>query len=85
MFNSDIAIHAKEMEYYLELSKFGKLGAWILNGLGADIDRLEDLIGEAPILKSKRKLTEEDLEIIEMAKELNLTYTITNNGVKIIP
>ncbi len=84
MYNSDIAVHAKEMEYYLELSKFAKLGAWILNGLGADIDRLEDLIGEAPVLKSERKLTEEDLEIIEMAKELNLTYTITNNGVKII-
>ena len=30
------------------MSKFARLGQWVLNGLGADIDNIEALIGEYP-------------------------------------
>lgn len=84
MFNSDIAVYVKQVNYYEDMSKFARLGLWIIQCLGGDIDDIESLIGEYPTLQIKRELTEDDLEIIEMAKELNLKYTITNNGVKII-
>lgn len=83
MYNSDIAIYSKQMDYYLEISKFGKLAAWILNSLGADIDNIEDLIGEPPELGGDRELTQDDLDLIGYAKQNNLNYKITNKGIKI--
>lgn len=87
MYNSDIAVYSKEIDYYLDISKFAKLGMWIAQLLGSEIDDaqefIESLIGEVPTLQEKRQLTEDDLELIEFAKKNNLNYKITNKGIKI--
>lgn len=73
--------------YYEDMSKFASLGMWVLNGLGADIDNIEKLIGEYPSIndnkKIDRELTEEDLNWIEFAKKNNLQYKITEEGIKL--
>lgn len=88
MYNSDIAVYSKEIDYYLDISKFAKLGMWIAQLLGSEIDDaqefIESLIGEVPTLQEKRQLTEDELELIEFAKKNNLNYKITNKGIKII-
>ena len=83
--DSDFLRWQNELKYYEDMSKFAKLTAWLLNSFGGEIDNLEDLIGEAPMLESniERELTEEDQEIIEMCKTNNLNYKITNTGIKI--
>ena len=83
MFNSDIAVYIKQVEYYEDMSKFAKLGLWIIQCLGGDIEDIESLIGEYPTLQIKRELAEDELELIEFAKENGLKYKITNNGIKI--
>lgn len=83
MFNSDVAVYVKQMNYYEDMSKFAKLGLWIIQCLGGDIEDIETLIGEAPSMDDKRELTEEDLELIEFAKENGFTYKITSKGIKI--
>lgn len=83
MFNSDVAVYVKQMNYYEDMSKFAKLGLWIIQCLGGDIEDIETLIGEAPSIEYKRELTEEDLELIEFAKENGLSYKITSKGIKI--
>lgn len=83
MFNSDVAVYVKQMNYYEDMSKFAKLGLWIIQCLGGDIEDIETLIGEAPSMDNKRQLTEEDLELIEFAKENGFTYKITSKGIKI--
>ena len=40
------------------------MGLWIIQCLGGDIDDIESLIGEYPVLESKRKLTETVINII---------------------
>ena len=46
------------------MSKFARLGQWVLNGLGAGINDIEDLIGEYPKLNNikevVRELTEDE-------------------------
>ena len=73
--------------YYEDMTKFANLGMWILNGLGADIDNIEDLIGECPQLEEAkevvRELTEEDKNWIEFAKASGQKYTITENGIRL--
>ncbi len=87
MYNGDIAVYLKKIDYYLDISKFAKLGLWIAQLLGSEIDDaqefIESLIGEVPTLQENRKLTEDDLELIEFAKKNNLNYKITNKGIKI--
>ena len=83
MFNSDIAVYVKQVNYYEDMSKFAKLGLWIIQCLGGDIDDIESLIGEYPTLQNKRELTQDDLELIEFAKQNGLKYKITNTGIKI--
>ena len=83
MFNSDVAVYVKQMNYYEDMSKFAKLGLWIIQCLGGDIEDIETLIGEAPSMDNKRQLTEEDLELIEFAKENGFNYKVTNKGIKI--
>ena len=87
MYNSDIAVYVKHLEYYEDISKFAKLGLWIAQLLGAEIDDaqefIESIIGEVPTLQEKRQLTEDDLELIKFAKKNNLNYKITNKGIKI--
>ena len=85
MFNSDIAVYFKQVNYYEDMSKFAKLGLWIIQCLGGDVDDIESLIGEYPILhnNNKRELTQDDLELIELAKQNGLKYKITNTGIKI--
>lgn len=83
MFNSDVAVYVKQMNYYEDMSKFAKLGLWIIQCLGGDIEDIETLIGEAPSLNDKRELTEEDLELIEFAKENGFSYKVTSKGIKI--
>lgn len=83
MFNSDVAVYVKQMNYYEDMSKFAKLGLWIIQCLGGDIEDIETLIGEAPSMDNKRQLTEEDLELIEFAKENGFTYKVTSKGIKI--
>lgn len=83
MFNSDVAVYVKQMNYYEDMSKFAKLGLWIIQCLGGDIEDIETLIGEAPSLNDKRELTEEDLELIEFAKENGFNYKVTSKGIKI--
>ena len=60
---------------------------WILNGLGADIDNIEKLIGEYPQLEEAkevaRELTEEDENWIEFAKASGQKYTITESGIRL--
>ena len=83
MFNSDVAVYVKQMNYYEDMSKFAKLGLWIIQCLGGDIEDIETLIGEAPSLNNKRELNEEDLELIEFAKENGFNYKVTSKGIKI--
>ena len=83
MFNSDIVVYFKQVNYYEDMSKFAKLGLWIIQLLGGDIDDIETLIGEYPTLQNKRELTEDDLEIIEFAENNGLNYKITSKGIKI--
>ncbi len=83
MFNSDVAVYVKQMNYYEDMSKFAKLGLWIIQCLGGDIEDIETLIGEAPSMDNKRQLTEEDLELIEFAKENGFNYKVTSKGIKI--
>ena len=83
MFNSDVAVYVKQMNYYEDMSKFAKLGLWIIQCLGGDIEDIETLIGEAPSMDDKRELTEEDLELIEFAKENGFNYKVTSKGIKI--
>ena len=74
------------------MTKFANLGIWVLNGLGANIDNIEDLIGQYPQLDQVkevvRELTEEEKNWIEFAKSSGKKYTITNvkkNGEDILP
>lgn len=86
MYNSNLAVYAKEMAYYEDMSKFANLGLWIIQILGGQVDNIQDLIGEVPSLNSsvtKKELTEEDLEIISFCKENGLKYRFTNQGIKI--
>ncbi|WP_434796624.1 hypothetical protein [Terrisporobacter vanillatitrophus] len=83
MFDSDIAVYVKQINYYENMSKFAKLGMWIIQCLGGDIDDIEVLIGEAPSLEAKRELTQDDLELIEFARTNSLKYKVTNKGIKI--
>ena len=73
--------------YYEDMTKFANLGVWILNGLGADIDNIEKLIGEYPQLEEAkevvRELTEEDENWIEFAKASGQKYTITESGIRL--
>ena len=69
------------------MTKFANLGMWILNGLGADIDGIEKLIGEYPQLDEAkeivRELTEEDKKWIEFAKASGQKYVITESGIRL--
>ena len=69
------------------MTKFANLGVWVLNGLGADIDNIEKLIGEYPKPEETkevvRELTEEDKKWIEFAKASGQKYTITENGIRL--
>ena len=74
-------------EYYEDMTKFAKLGMWILNGLGADIDNIDKLIGEYPQLEEVREvvreLTEEDKNWIEFAKASGQKSAITESGIRL--
>ena len=72
MFNSDIAVYFKQVNYYEDMSKFAKLGLWIIQCLGGDVDDIESLIGEYPTLQNKRELTQDDLELIDNNRVINL-------------
>jgi hypothetical protein len=69
------------------MTKFANLGMWVLNGLGANIDNVEDLIGQYPVFKEVkevvRELTEEDKNWIEFAKSSGKKYTITSDGIRL--
>lgn len=84
MSQSEDAVLYKKIAYHEDLSKFAKLGQWIIKILcGEDIE-LDQLIGDIPgIEKIKKELTEEEKELIELAKEAGLKYKITSQGVKI--
>ena len=73
--------------YYEDMSKFASLGMWVLNGLGADIDNIENLIGKYPkfesIKETIRELTEDDKTWIEFAKKSGKEYTITEDGIRL--
>lgn len=73
----------KKNNYYEDMTKFGQLGLWILTSMGAKDIALEDLIGDIPTNKTKIELTEEEKELIDIAKQTGLRYKITPNGVKI--
>lgn len=84
--NSSFLKFYNKKTYYEDMSKIANLGVWILNALGGEIESIEELIGEYPDIDDdiKRNLNETDLEMIELAKELNLNYKITSTGIKII-
>lgn len=69
------------------MSKFARLGQWVLNGLGADIENIEDLIGEYPQLDNTkevvRELTEDEKQWVEFAKASGKKYTITDEGIRL--
>ena len=69
------------------MAKYANLGIWVLNGLGADISNVEDLIGKYPSLNTEkeviRELTEEEKNWIEFAKSSGKKYTITNDGIRL--
>ena len=58
------------------MSKFARLGQWVLNGLGADIENIEDLIGEYPQFDNTkevvRELTEDEIRksIVDMKRTI---------------
>lgn len=83
MYYSKEAIYYKKVENYTELSRFATLGLWIIQMVGGDKEKIEDLIGEYPSLEADRELTQEDLEIIEMCKKNNLNYKVTDKGIKV--
>lgn len=85
--NSSFLKFYNKKTYYEDFSKYANLGIWILNGIGgAEIETIEELIGEYPNIDddTERSLNEADLEMIELAKELNLNYKITSNGIKLM-
>ena len=69
------------------MAKFANLGVWVLNGLGANIDNIEDLIGKYPALEEVkevvRELTEEEKSWVEFAKASGKKYIITNDGIRL--
>lgn len=84
MAQSEDAILFKRISYHEDLTKFAKLGMWVLTALGAKDLTIEDLIGDIPGLEKKEKdLTQEEKELIELAKQTGLKYKITSQGVKI--
>lgn len=84
MAQGEDAILFKNIAYYEDLSKFGKLGQWILSMLCKEEIELDQLIGEMPGTdKIKKELTEEEEELIQLAKSTGLKYKITSQGVKI--
>lgn len=84
MCSSEDAILFKKIAYHEDLTKFAKLGMWVLMALGAKDLTIEDLIGDIPGLEKKEKdLTQEEKELIELAKQTGLKYKITFQGVKI--
>lgn len=84
--NSSFLKFYNRKTYYEDMSKIANLGVWILNALGGEIESIEELIGEYPSIDDdvERNLNEADLEMIELAKELNLNYKITSNGIKLM-
>lgn len=84
MAQGEDAIFFKRISYHEDLTKFAKLGMWVLTALGAKDLTIEDLIGDIPGLEKKEKdLTQEEKELIELAKQTGLKYKITFQGVKI--
>ncbi|MGL5718844.1 MAG: hypothetical protein ACRCX2_37930 [Paraclostridium sp.] len=67
------------------MSKFATLGLWVLNSLGAEFEDIESLIGEFPTLEETidRELNDNDLELIEIADRLGLSYEITKDGIRL--
>lgn len=84
--NSSFLKFYNKKTYYEDMSKYANLGMWVLNGLGGEIESIEELIGEYPNIDDdvERSLNETDLEMIELAKELGLNYKITSTGIKLI-
>lgn len=79
-----------EIKYYEDMTKYAKLGSWLINSLGGDIKELSELIGEVPSIYSEvqqdqvdRELTENDKSWIKFAKDNGLEYKITKDGIKI--
>ena len=56
---SSFLIFYNDKLYYEDMSKFARLGQWVLNGLGADINDIEDLIGEYPKLDNIKEVVRE--------------------------
>lgn len=86
MVNSNFNKYLNQVKYYEDLTKFATLGLFVLNALGADLNNIEDLIGEYPMMEEaseNRELDEDDLELIEMCNNLGLKYKITTKGIKI--
>lgn len=83
--NSSFLKYYNTKSYYEDMSKYANLGIWILNSLGVDIEDIESLIGEYPVFeeKTKRSLNDDDLDLIEFAKENGIEYKITNNGIRL--
>ena len=79
------AILFKKIAYHEDISKFGKLGIWILTALGMKDIELEDLIGDIPgtTRKTENNLNEEEKELLQFAKDNGLKYKITSQGLKI--
>ena len=82
--SSSFLRHYNEMKHYEDLSKYATLAIWTT---GSENTSITDLIGEAPTMEDNKKvdreLTEDDLEWIKFAEENNLTYKITENGIKL--
>ena len=82
-----------EVKYYEDMTKYAKLGSWVINSLGGDIKELSELIGEAPNIYSEvqvqekeqieRELTESDKSWIAFAENNGLEYKITKDGIRI--
>lgn len=84
MAQGENAILFKQIAYHEDISKFGKLGLWILSALGNDKIQLEDLIGDIPgTTKTENDLSQEEKELLQFAKENGLKYKITSQGLKI--
>lgn len=85
MAQGEEAILYKKIAYHEDISKFGKLGIWILSCLGLEDIELEDLIGDIPgtTRKTESDLSEEEKELLQFAKENGLKYKITSQGLKI--
>ena len=86
MAQGENAILFKRIAYHEDISKFGKLGLWILTTIGGMKNlELEDLIGDIPgaTIKTETNLTEEEKELLQCAKENGLKYKIPSQGLKI--